>query len=311
MPLVSIIMPYRDAEPYLAQAIASIQAQKVADWELLLVDDGSRDDGPELAAAAAAADPRIVLLSQPADARCGAAAARNTALRAAQGRFIAFLDADDLYETSKLESELRHFAAHPEAMMVYGPTLWWYPADEAENWVERMRAEAGRVHRPPALLERILLLQRGHVPCTCAVLIRREAIELVGGFDEGFALYEDQTLWAKLWLRFPAYVSNEPLSRYRQHAMSASARSERAGEYRRVGPHSARVAFLQWVRDHVRSNGFSRPSTERALRLAFWPFPDQREALKIWDLPILLRLALERRGRSLMARGRRRLGRLA
>lgn len=306
-PLVSIITPYRDAEAHLGEAIASIQAQSVADWELLLIDDGSRDGGPELSAAAAASDPRITLLSRPADAGGGAAAARNAAIRASHGRFIAFLDADDLYERGKLESALNHFAAWPEAMMVYEPTLWWHPGDERENWIERMRGEAGRLHRPPALLDRVLILQRGHVPCTCGVLIRREAVEAVGGFEEGFSLYEDQSLWAKLWLRFPVYVSDRPLSRYRQHGMSVSAHSERAGEYRRVGPHSARIAFLDWLKDHARINGLCRPSTEQALRLAFSAFPDRRRGLMPWDRPMLLQLAIERQVRGLRARARRQI----
>jgi GT2 family glycosyltransferase len=275
MPLVSIILPFLNAGPYLAEAIASVEAQSEADWELLLIDDGSTDASPAIAARAAAADPRIRLITRPADNPGGAAAARNLGLREARGAFIAFLDADDLYEPGKLASQLAPFREHPEIMIVYGPTRWWHPGAEHRDWTERMRPLARRVHKAPDLLNRVLLMQRGHVPCTCGVLIRREALEMVGGFDEAFALYEDQTLWAKLLLRFPAYVTDLVCARYRQHGASATARSEQSGAYDRLRPHQARIAFLNWVRDHARASGLADPSVERALRLAFAPYGER------------------------------------
>jgi glycosyltransferase involved in cell wall biosynthesis/polysaccharide pyruvyl transferase WcaK-like protein len=304
-PLVSIILPFLNAGPYLAEAIASVEAQSEADWELLLIDDGSTDASPVIATRAAAADPRIRLITRPADNSGGAAAARNLGLREARGAFIAFLDADDLYEPGKLASQLAPFREHPEIMIVYGPTRWWHPGAEHRDWTERMRPLARRVHKAPELLNRVLLMQRGHVPCTCGVLIRREALKMVGGFDEAFALYEDQTLWAKLLLRFPAYVTDLVCARYRQHGGSATARSEQSGAYDRLRPHQARIAFLNWVRDHARASGLADPSVERALRLAFAPY-GERTALSRAERLTLLRYALDNRLRSIF----RRLGRL-
>ena len=305
MTTVSIIVPFLNAEPYLAEAIASVRAQSWADWELLLVDDGSTDGSSAVASAAAAADPRIRLITRPADVRGGAAAARNLGLREAGGAFIAFLDADDVYEPDKLSAQLAPFDAHPEIMMVYGPTRWWYPAARRLDWTERMRGEAGRVHQPPALFNRVMLMQRGHVPCTCGVLIRREALDLVGGFEEAFDLYEDQTLWAKLLLRFPAYVTDAVGARYRQHDASATARSEQSGAYHRHRPHQARIAFLNWMRDHARGSGLADPSVERALRLAFAAYGD-RKSLNSADRLTLVRFGLQDRLRSIA----RRLGKI-
>lgn len=103
-PQVSILMPAWNADETLAEAVASIQAQTFGDWELLIADDASTDGTRATAEALAAADPRIRVLVR--DRHEGAAAARNRALEASRGRYIAFLDADDLWLPEKLERQL-------------------------------------------------------------------------------------------------------------------------------------------------------------------------------------------------------------
>jgi glycosyltransferase involved in cell wall biosynthesis len=273
MPKVSVIMPFHNAAMYLEEAITSVRTQTFSDWELILVDDASTDSGPRLAAAATRADDRILLLATGRAAPEGPAAARNVGLRAARGEFIAFLDADDLFEPHKLLREITLLSEHPMAAMVYGPTRWWYPGAEYRDWTEEMSREANRLHQPPDLLCRVLIMQTGRqVPCTCAVMIRRTVLDIVGGFDEGFRLYEDQTLWAKLFLRFPVFVSDSCVARYRQHSHSASAEAEREGLYQRFGPHRARQEFLRWVERHVAESGIHNQRISRCLRIAQAPY---------------------------------------
>ena len=231
MAVVSIITPFLNAGAHLAEAIASVRSQTFRDRELLLVDDGSTDGSVAIAEAAAAFDGRVELVGRPAGARCGAAAARNRGLAVARGSFIAFLDADDLFLPDKLAAEIALLEAHPAAAVTYGPTRWWHPGEEHRDWTENMAAQAGALRLPPRLLSDILLLQKGEVPCTCGVLVRREAIVEVGGFHEDFDLYEDQVLWAKLFLRYPAIVSDVPVAVYRQHPSSVSAAAARSGDY--------------------------------------------------------------------------------
>jgi teichuronic acid biosynthesis glycosyltransferase TuaG len=100
MPLVSVITPVYNAAQWLPEMIVSVQEQTLIDWELFLVDDGSTDSSASIAKNAAIKDSRIKVLQMPYN--CGPAAARNTALNIAQGRFIAFLDADDLWLPEKL-----------------------------------------------------------------------------------------------------------------------------------------------------------------------------------------------------------------
>ena len=103
-PLVSIITPLYNAANYIAKTILSIQQQSHTNWELLIVDDYSTDNGLEIAKSIAKTDSRIHIYSQKSNQ--GAAVCRNKATEVARGDYIAFLDADDLWLSSKLEKQL-------------------------------------------------------------------------------------------------------------------------------------------------------------------------------------------------------------
>ena len=292
MTSVSIVLPFLNAERYLEEAIASVECQTHQDWQLLLVDDGSTDASAAIARAAVGRDDRIHLFSSPPESDHGAAAARNLGIEHAEGDVVAFLDADDVYEQRRIETQVEALHRHPDAMVVYGPTCWWYPDADQRNWIEPMGKLAGRVHRPPTLLNKVVLLGRGHVPCTCSVTVRRTALDEVGGF-EPFQLYEDQTLWAKLFIRYPVYVSEYAGARYRQHEDSTSAQAQRSGEYDRTRPHAARAVFLRWVRGYVESTGLGDDSIERALRRAIAVNDGARTGLSFVDRTVLVRFGIE------------------
>lgn len=102
--LVSIITPVYNCEKYIAQTITSVQNQTYTDWELLLVDDCTPDNSPEIIARFAQNDSRIKYMKLPQNG--GTAIARNAALAVAEGRYIAYLDADDLWMPQKLERQI-------------------------------------------------------------------------------------------------------------------------------------------------------------------------------------------------------------
>jgi glycosyltransferase involved in cell wall biosynthesis len=311
MTSVSIVLPFLNAERYLDEAIASVECQTHEDWQLLLVDDGSTDASTVIARAAVERDNRIQLFSCPPESAHGAAAARNLGLEHAEGDLVAFLDADDVYEQRRIETQVEALRRHPDAMVVYGPTRWWYPDTDRRDWTEPMGKLAGRVHRPPTLLNRVVLLGRGHVPCTCSVTVRRSALDEVGGF-EPFQLYEDQTLWVKLFLRYPVYVSDFVGARYRQHQDSTSARAQRNGEYDRARPHTARAGFLRWAGSYVESTGLGDDSIEQALRRAMATNDQDWTGLSFVDRTVLVRFGIEVRLRKLgrrIWRVSRRIGR--
>lgn len=103
-PAVSVLMPAYNAEKTIAAAIRSVQAQSMADWELLVVDDGSRDGTCGIVEAIAAEDPRVVFLKN--EVNLGAAGTRNRALELARGRYVALLDSDDYWRPGKLEKQI-------------------------------------------------------------------------------------------------------------------------------------------------------------------------------------------------------------
>lgn len=246
-PAVSILMPFLDPGPYIGDAIASVQAQTFADWELLLIDDGTRDGSLALAQESAETDPRISVLPALSSGPLGPAAARNRALSAARGPLVAFLDADDLYEPGMIARHVELMARFRQAAMVYGPTYWWHPDDPASDRIESMGTLTGRLHEAPSLLISVLLLCESPVPCTCAVTIRSDILRKAGGFDETFRLYEDQTAWAHIMLDYPVYIDDANAARYRQHSKSVSARASAAGDYYMHERHPARFRFLQYV----------------------------------------------------------------
>lgn len=255
MPRISVVTPFTDQAAFIGAAIASVRAQSFDAWELVLVDDGASDGSRAIAERAAAVDPARIRVVDAALRPGGAAAARNHGIRVARGDLVAFLDADDVYLSAKLAHEVAILDAHPEAALVYGPTEWWYDGVPGRDWVEYPGVPTERVHLPPTLLTHVLLQQRGDVPCTCAVTIRKRAIEAVAGFEERFALYEDQSLWAKLLLAHPAYVTAAANARYRQHPHSTSAEAEARGDYGRYRPHDAQDAYFAWLETYVRAHG--------------------------------------------------------
>lgn len=103
-PLVSIIMPAYNSEKHISEAIQSVQAQTLQSWELCITDDCSTDSTPEIVSRIAAKDARIRYIRQKVNQ--GAAVARNTSLAAAKGRYIAYLDADDIWYPEKLERQV-------------------------------------------------------------------------------------------------------------------------------------------------------------------------------------------------------------
>ena len=101
MPAISVIVPVYQAEKLLPQCVDSVLAQTFSDWELLLIDDGSRDGSPALCDGYAARDPRVRVFHKP---NGGVSTARNRGLEQAAGQYIAFLDADDAFEPAALET---------------------------------------------------------------------------------------------------------------------------------------------------------------------------------------------------------------
>nr|WP_294695410.1 glycosyltransferase family A protein [uncultured Friedmanniella sp.] len=246
--MTCIIIVY-NGESYLDEAIWSVRRQSFKAWELVIVDDGSSDGSQEIARRHVAADHRI-RLRQHADRRNhGMSATRNLGLSESRGHFVGFLDADDVWEPVKIAEQVDVLTQHPEAAMVYGRTLIWHSWETGaggDDYYFDLGVPSNRVHRPPVLF-RQLLQNRYQTPTTCNALMRRSAIEQVGGFEESFpAMFEDQVFFAKVLLRFPVFVSDRSWARYRQHARSASAAAAAEG-----AEGLEHIRFLRWLHRYI------------------------------------------------------------
>ncbi|PZO14593.1 MAG: glycosyl transferase family 2 [Leptolyngbya foveolarum] len=278
LPLVSIITPFFNAEAYFEEAIASVMAQTYSRWELLLVDDGSSDRSSAIAQQKAAQYPsKIYYLEHAGHQNLGKSSARNLGIQQAQGDYIALLDADDVYEPLKLEKQVALLQAHPQAGMVYGPTLYWYgwtgkASDSRRDRLAYLGVPANTLIQPPHLMT-LYLKTSGVVPCTCGLMARRQIVEAVGGFDEAIQhLYEDQVFIAKLCLQAPVFVEAGCWDKYRQHPDSSSVVAARQGEYHPLRLNPARLAFLSWLGDYLKAQQQQDKALLQAYQQAVWHY---------------------------------------
>ena len=252
-PRVSVVTIFLDAAPFLRAAIESVVGQTMPCWELMLVDDGSSDGSSLIAQEYAARDPgRIRYLTHPGRRNSGMSASRNLGVRHAVGSLIAFLDADDVWMSDKLERLLPVVEAQPDAAVVAGPTRMWHgwtgrPDDGSRDRIRSVTAPADVLYQPPELLRRYLD-HTALTPATCSALIRRTAFDHLGGFDERFrGLYEDQAFFLKVYAVLPVYVTSCCTDLYRQHVGSHSALAARAGRYSDAAPTRALADLSLWL----------------------------------------------------------------
>jgi glycosyltransferase involved in cell wall biosynthesis len=272
-PLVSTIIIFLNGAKFLQEAIESVWAQTYDHWELLLVDDGSTDASTAIARRYVAQAPgKVHYLEHAGHQNRGMSASRNLGIRHAQGEYIAFLDADDVWLPHKLEQQVAILGSQPEAAMVYGATQYWHswtgnPEDLGRDWAPKLGVPPNTLIQPPTLLS---LFWRGEaaVPSPCDIMVRREVIKGIGGFEEAFrSLYEDQVFYAKVCLKAPVFVSDRCWARYRQHQQSACAVARKIGLN-----HSAYVTFLNWIEEYLSKQGVKNTEVWETLQKRLQPY---------------------------------------
>lgn len=234
--LVSIVMPAYKAEKTVAEAIRSVQAQSYPHWQLLVVDDGSPDGTADVVAELAKSDPRIELVRQ---ANAGPAMARQKALDHARGRYIAFLDSDDLWLPGKLERQLAFMAEHRAALS--------YTA------FRRIQADGsglGQLISIPSRLTYRALLGNTAIATSTAVIDK----SITGEFSITKTYYDDFVLWLSILKRGHVGLGlNEDLMRYRVMSGSVSRNKLRSARmvwrtYRDIEGLNAPLAAVHFAR---------------------------------------------------------------
>ena len=264
VPEISVLMPMWNSEQHLREALASVRAQTVPSWELLLIDDGSNDGSLHIALEFAELEPdRIRILRHPAGENRGSSASRNLGLWNARGEFLAFLDADDVWLPHCLAAQLRIVRSHPEAGMIYCAAERWYDSNPTFDEAALRRADWPSNHIPAVVphgasagllpLGKLLewfLVDESKVPCICSVLMRTDVARAVGGFEEQFrGLYDDQVFHAKVALAHPVVAHDTCVARYRRHPASCCSAVVGDDALQQAG----RERFLHWLARYRRS----------------------------------------------------------
>jgi hypothetical protein len=207
---VSVIIPLFNKAPYVERALTSVFAQTCSDFELIVVDDGSSDDGPRIVQGYK--DPRVRLVTQD---NSGPGAARNRGLELAQGELVAFLDADDEWLPNYLSESVRLLDEYGPAVVAITSGYFQHPAGISRKNMWRARGLQDRVMRltpntSPKLVTALLAYMS---PCT--TVARAEVLRHCGGFYErDRCMYaEDAHLWLKVLLNEAVAVNLEPLAR--------------------------------------------------------------------------------------------------
>lgn len=207
MPQVSVILPTFNRLPYLRAAVESVFAQSYADWELVIADDGSDEETRGYLRSLASSRVRTLLLPH----RGNPSLVRNVAVRAARGRYLAFLDSDDLWAPTKLTRQI-------DALGDGASGGWSYTGcDLIDPSGRRLAIDTRSTPGPTGwIFEPVLRLQVSISMAT--VVAERELIEAIGAFDEQQLFAEWQDLCLRLALRSEAVALPEVLCSVRLHA---------------------------------------------------------------------------------------------
>ena len=242
---VSVILPAYNAAVYLPYAIDSVLAQAYAEWEIVIVDDGSTDHtGAVVDSYRPKLGDRLQYLHQP---NRGVSAARNTGIRAARGKFIALLDADDVWLPHRLERGVEAMDADPAAGLVHARVAR----------IDTRGLVTGQLKVQPKYLSgRIashIYTRHAHLICT-TVIFRKSCLETAGWFDEAMQTTEDRDLWFRIALRYKIAYIDEVLAYYRISPTSTTANLERLLRWQ-----------LYFVAKHHKSGAASRLERLQAL----------------------------------------------
>ena len=203
---LSICVPTFNRKDYLKQTLNSIYAQTYKGYEVIVVDDGSTDGTEEMIKTA---DYAVRYYWQE---NRGEAVSRNRLIELARGRFITFLDSDDLLMPDAIERMMNVMEAESGEVVVYGPYL---RIDEYGNICGRCKRKLYSGHVTKYLFQDVFI----H---SCGSMFSKKALEEVGGFEESLPLCADYDLWLRLSLKYRFMALPDPTFKRRRHSTNLS-----------------------------------------------------------------------------------------
>lgn len=251
-PLVSVIVPTHNRPALLCAALQSILAQTMQEFEIIVINDAGIDITPWVRSLDDSG--RIRVLRHPRNR--GLAAARNTGIRAARGKYISYLDDDDLFYPNHLAVLVAAAEASGGAVVFSDGYQALYSHRDGQSIIERSVACSGN-------FEYRDLLVQNQLPVLC-VLHRRSCLDKVGGFDESLATHEDWDMWVRLFHHFPYSHISQTTCEYRvQENGNSLTNTKRPDFYRTMTIIHAR--YKHWALSHP---GTRRAQKKRRIRLA-------------------------------------------
>lgn len=205
--LITVIIPTYNSAQYLTAAVESVLQQTFKDLEILIIDDGSKDNTSELVKSFG---DKVRYIYQE---NAGVSIARNNGIKESKGKYVAFLDADDTWLPTKLEKQVKALKDNPDYKFCFSDFVG---VDQNLQPIEMKRAR---------LLNSAIkdLLLRGNVVGSiCAVLCERELFDEVGGFDPKLSQCADWDMWIRLATLTDFLFIDEQLVTYRQHDSNMS-----------------------------------------------------------------------------------------
>ncbi len=265
IPRISVVLPTHNRADYLALAVASALAQTESDIELIVVDDASTDNTPELLAHLAVADKRIHVIRN--NVSVGGAGARNAGIQASRGEWVAFLDDDDEWLPQKLERQRALLDMTPAAVAC------------SCDYIQISPSGSTKLMQLPQNISFDEILSENRLGGASMCFCSRALIMSIGGFDVQFRSGQDWDLWVRLREQGAVAVCNEPLVRYLSHEgvrISNNMNAQYAGNRRFFFKHRKKMnlevrrqllAYCSFIKSRQTTRSFS--SRLLYLKIAF------------------------------------------
>ena len=251
--LFSVIMPVYNGEMYLESAVQSVIQQTMPAWELLIADDGSKDNSLAIAKKMAEKDSRIRVVQHPDGGNRGVSATRNLAIGQARGEFLAMLDCDDVWLPGKLERDAEAISTYPGVVFLYSR------AEVIDQHGVLMNHDHPALNRPavfgtgtPGMLtDAFLNIMKKDIQIpTSTVVCRKEPALRSGGFDETTGDVEDTLLWYLVIEQGDLFFHDRVLVQYRIHEQSWNALNREASKRMGRRLHLYTLLIERVTRDH-------------------------------------------------------------
>lgn len=257
-PVVSVIVPVFNAGDMIHEALESIFATGFSALEVIVVDDGSTDNSREAVKRYCDLHQsrRIVMASHPEGQNCGASASRNLGVDVAVGKYVAFLDADDVYCPNRFAGSVQLLESQPHLSAVFGTFLYELSGPSEAHQIrdissDLVKAVENQVLVSPADEDFLSQLLRGKSGlCTNTITVRRQAFIEAGGFPS-LRYGEDLALWIRVFATGAvARVEDGPLAVYRIHGRSLCSQGEQSADFI-LGPVHSLINAVQWLKSRT------------------------------------------------------------